>query len=224
MQTWPLTSVAQIRDREWNTTFTLPIACKKSIGFQAFQFPLLWTFYQTTNQQPYCPIVASFAIAVIKCTLKQTPKPKPGHQIPSNLFCQIVYRLCCFQWFTWLEGRLKKKYYTGFKTWLKFEVGCSSIFRRVACWGFRSGATEVSVLWGCCAASRSDWCPTFRDSVVVPPPKIQCPVEVEPNFLDYWTLGSRFNRIRVLVSMKYCSEDELCPASQKLRAVIYVSK
>jgi len=68
------------------------MACpkKKSIGFQPFQFPLFWTMHQTTNQQPYCPIVASSAVLVIKYTLKPTPNLKHGHQHQSCLFCQSM--------------------------------------------------------------------------------------------------------------------------------------
>jgi hypothetical protein len=36
MQAWPLTSGAQIRDQEWNTTFAIPMACQKKYGISNF--------------------------------------------------------------------------------------------------------------------------------------------------------------------------------------------
>jgi hypothetical protein len=78
MQTWPLTSVAQIWGEDRNATSTLPFSSQKrkkkeeSIGFQVFQFPPFWTLHQT--KPPCCRIVAGFAISTYTDTLNQSNK------------------------------------------------------------------------------------------------------------------------------------------------------
>lgn len=116
--------------------------------------------------------------------------------LPAVVFCSSLYRLHLGRvrrsqnvaiWITWDDNIRGQHYWfcrqgTNLICWVSavspvvfilqrvvlFSTSITEELRRIwAFLGFRSGATEVSVLLGCSTVSLGDWCPTFREIFLV---------------------------------------------------------